>query len=268
MVMPLSLEARGALITLLCYQWEQGVIPADPAQTGRICGAQGPAWARCWEEIRHHFAPADGGLAHEPTAEARLTQLGRVRANRENGRKGGRRPSQGRTEVDHLDIHPVNQSVRAGLADLNPPGRPYKNKSKKIDDDDERGWSRECLKILQALPAVARCRGVPEDAMAEALAEVLRELGVPLDRWGEAAGAARDWCMGRGIYSESSIDNRTAACAIRDAWPTVRRHLGLSNSPGKGSSNLAGLTRPAETSEAAVERRIAEAAARAGGGGR
>ncbi len=59
-VMVMSLAARGAYITLLCFNWREGSIPADLDRIGRLCGCDGSVIRELWEEIGRCFEESEG----------------------------------------------------------------------------------------------------------------------------------------------------------------------------------------------------------------
>jgi uncharacterized protein YdaU (DUF1376 family) len=62
----LSLAARGAYIDLLCFQWEDGSIPAMRTQCERICGCNANEMQTVWDELLPHFPIC----ADDPTKRA------------------------------------------------------------------------------------------------------------------------------------------------------------------------------------------------------
>lgn len=91
-VAAMTLEEVGLYLRLLCLQWREGSIPADPERLARIAGISREAIGTLWENVSGCFQP----LPDDPTrlANPRLLAV----ANRqtevhrkavESGRKGG-----------------------------------------------------------------------------------------------------------------------------------------------------------------------------------
>lgn len=56
----MSLAARGAYITLLCYCWREGSIPADTAKLARLCNVDSSTMAELMAELSPCFSSAIG----------------------------------------------------------------------------------------------------------------------------------------------------------------------------------------------------------------
>lgn len=89
-VMEMSLEIRGAYITLLAYQWDRGGVPGDPSGLARVLGCSAPKAARVWLAIRGKFVEGGGLYRNERLEVERRKQAHWRDTQRENGRKGGR----------------------------------------------------------------------------------------------------------------------------------------------------------------------------------
>lgn len=51
----MSLQERGAYITLLCNCWIEGSIPIEPAKLARSCGVSVPVFQRLWPALAPCF---------------------------------------------------------------------------------------------------------------------------------------------------------------------------------------------------------------------
>lgn len=60
-VVVMSLEERGAYITLMCYCWRENSLPPEIEKLARLCGCQKDAMEAIWQGIGHCFA-FDKGL--------------------------------------------------------------------------------------------------------------------------------------------------------------------------------------------------------------
>lgn len=88
----MSAEEVGAYIRLLCYQWEQGAIPEDPASLKRISGINPKKLGKILEK----FQKTDHGLKNFRMEEVRSSKEKFLKIQSENGKKGGR--PRGKTE--------------------------------------------------------------------------------------------------------------------------------------------------------------------------
>lgn len=78
----MSLAARGAYITLLCYCWREGSIPAETDKLARLCGVDSNAMAELMAELSPCFSSAIG----EPSRLINL-RLYEEKEKQENHRK-------------------------------------------------------------------------------------------------------------------------------------------------------------------------------------
>lgn len=67
----LALAERGAYRELLDYQWEMGVLPADPVRLARLIGITAEEFAPIWLAIMDKFEAVDGGLINKRLEEHR-----------------------------------------------------------------------------------------------------------------------------------------------------------------------------------------------------
>lgn len=87
----MSLQARGAYITLLCRCWQEGSIPSDMALMGRLVGVGAVEMAGLWEEISQKFSLRDdlpNRYVH-PELEAERVKQERSRQERSEGGRAG-----------------------------------------------------------------------------------------------------------------------------------------------------------------------------------
>jgi uncharacterized protein YdaU (DUF1376 family) len=61
-VIVMSLQERGAYITLICVCWQQGSLPSDVAQLARFCGSPVGVFRRLWPAIEKCFKVAANGV--------------------------------------------------------------------------------------------------------------------------------------------------------------------------------------------------------------
>lgn len=92
-VQVMSLQERGAYITLICVCWIEGSLPADVARLARLCGAPLTAFRRFWPALERCFRAdpeAPGRLIHPRLERERHKQAEFRRRQSDNGRRGGR----------------------------------------------------------------------------------------------------------------------------------------------------------------------------------
>lgn len=95
----MSLQERGAYITLICLCWAEGTIPADVALMSRVLGSPEHALRKMWPALAPCFRPAGtdaSRLIHPRLERERKKQRAFRRKQAENGRRGGRPPQSGK----------------------------------------------------------------------------------------------------------------------------------------------------------------------------
>jgi uncharacterized protein YdaU (DUF1376 family) len=86
-----TLAERGAYISLLCYQWDNGSVPDDLATLGVIFNTKRAETKRIWEKIQQKFPQTPDGVRCNSRLEIeRKKQEEFKRTRAENGAKGGR----------------------------------------------------------------------------------------------------------------------------------------------------------------------------------
>lgn len=88
----MSLEAQGAYVRLLCYQWEDGILPLDTDKWARRCGLEPneKRWVSIREEIMCGFVKIDIGFVNQRMQKDREKAFAHAKKQSENGLKGGR----------------------------------------------------------------------------------------------------------------------------------------------------------------------------------
>lgn len=91
-VQRMTLEAEGAFIRLLAYEWMDGFIPADVDQLSRLCKCSVRKMASLWEDyLRCCFEPAASDpdkLINSRLEDVRRKQLDHIKERSEAGSKG------------------------------------------------------------------------------------------------------------------------------------------------------------------------------------
>jgi uncharacterized protein YdaU (DUF1376 family) len=70
----MSLEERGAYITLLCLCWLEHKLPAEPEKLARMVGVPLPAFRKLWAAIHPCFTEVPGGLVQKRLEKERQKQ--------------------------------------------------------------------------------------------------------------------------------------------------------------------------------------------------
>lgn len=90
-VVAMSLEERGAYITLICFCWREGSIPSDVNRLARLCGVDGSAMAQLWPSLCPAFSQSEtepSRMVHPRLEKERLKQLDRKVERSESGKRG------------------------------------------------------------------------------------------------------------------------------------------------------------------------------------
>lgn len=89
----MSLQERGAYITLICLCWLEGTLPRDQGRLSRLCGVPLTTFRKLWPALdicfRAHPELADR-LIHPRLERERQTQTVFRRRQSDNGKRGGR----------------------------------------------------------------------------------------------------------------------------------------------------------------------------------
>ena len=223
---------------------------------------------------------AEGGLVYEPIAESRENQLAKVKANRENGKLGGRPKRDGTDRVTQAEpdgesyTEPnQNHSVSAGLTErvtetepileleLKPPigGSEEEDAHALAPTPRELRVAAACQHILREVPGIGRCNPGKPERIVEAFRS---QPGLPIEQWNQAAMAARDILNGYSILGENSIENRTAEWGLRQVLRQVVNQLQGPPPPQRS------LPTQRETAEEALARRMRTSGQAAAGGSR
>ncbi len=127
----LSLAERGAYITLLAYQWDNGKVPNDPIARARILGCPPRQSDALWLGIAGKFFQCDDGAWRNARLEGeRLKQAERRAALALNGAKGGR---------------PRNQQVKQTKTKRFPLAKPNDNQNKSLSSSSSSSYSDQSV---------------------------------------------------------------------------------------------------------------------------
>lgn len=103
----MSLQERGAYITLLCICWKERSLPNDPVRLARMLGVPAPVFRKLWPALKKCFTNGRE-LTHKRLDIERAKQDAYRNSQRERGLKGGRPKATGLPDETH------------GLAESNP----------------------------------------------------------------------------------------------------------------------------------------------------
>lgn len=84
----MSLQEVGAYIRLLCYEWDNGSIPDDPAERARIMGCSKGQEAVLWNRVEKKFTLAADGYINDRLEEERRKQFEYRRRQSDRGIAG------------------------------------------------------------------------------------------------------------------------------------------------------------------------------------
>lgn len=113
----MSLQERGAYITLLCICWQEQSLPNDQGRLARMVGVPLPVFRRLWPALVPCFQITAGRLTHKRLEIERQKQDAFRRRQRENGAKGGRPKPDTNPDETHGLAEP-NPEQSSALSDL------------------------------------------------------------------------------------------------------------------------------------------------------
>lgn len=86
-VASMTLEERGAYITLLCLCWTEITLPIEPLRLARMMGCTAATFKRVWPALEPCFVQADGGLSHKRLEKERAKQASHRQAQKDKADK-------------------------------------------------------------------------------------------------------------------------------------------------------------------------------------
>lgn len=129
-VTSMTLEQQGAFERLLCYQWQQGSIPADKVLLAKLLGVDSSAIAELWQgtlALAYSYMPNDDTRLYNKRLEEHRTAMEkRNRERKESGYKGavahwGKKNIKNGRAIAELK-HSVSVSVSSLTTPLPPKG--------------------------------------------------------------------------------------------------------------------------------------------------
>ena len=123
-VIGMSLQERGAYITLLCLCWQQGALPADVSRLARLCGAPVTAFRRLWPALEPCFrvdSDRPDRLIHPRLEREREKQAAFRRRQSDKGKASAahRKATEGQPESNHGSTT-VESRLESGSVSVQP----------------------------------------------------------------------------------------------------------------------------------------------------
>lgn len=116
-VAAMTLEAVGAYILLLSYEWNGGGLPNDMDRLARFCRVSRRVFDKLWPVVAENFELCDDNLWRNPRLEAEREKQDEYRAKMSvNGKKGGRP----RGKKQSRSLADGKPELSNGLADRKP----------------------------------------------------------------------------------------------------------------------------------------------------
>jgi uncharacterized protein YdaU (DUF1376 family) len=123
----LTLEERGAYITLLCHQWDKGSVPGDDLKTlALVLGTSGFSARKLWLKIADKFPRLSHGFANRRLELERVKQARFRRKMAQNGKKGGRPPKKPQVMNRLLKTKAEKSSLSSSSEYVHPPNPPQR----------------------------------------------------------------------------------------------------------------------------------------------
>src|SRR5262245_38031093 len=99
----MSLQERGAYITLLCFCWQDQSLPADHGRLANILGLPASAFRKLWPHIASCFQEQEGRLVHPRLEKERLKQATHRQRQSDKGKASAanRKPTEPQPNVNH-----------------------------------------------------------------------------------------------------------------------------------------------------------------------
>jgi uncharacterized protein YdaU (DUF1376 family) len=117
-VQAMSLEAEGAYIRLLCYQWQDGSIPDDLRKLARLCKISERKMKSIWVQVSPCFdlQIESGRLANARLEEIRKTHIEFCLQRSASGRLGGKRSGEVRSKREAHGSNVLKQTGKQNEA--------------------------------------------------------------------------------------------------------------------------------------------------------
>lgn len=215
-------EEVGAYIRMLCWQWEQGFVPSDPAKLARISGVNPKKLAAVLEKFDED---SDGNLKNFRMEEVRNERETYIELQRSKGLKGGRpkgkRPKPGDSREKAAGLFRLSETGGFEKAEKSPPSpspSPLPNYPlPQVDDDLDSPKADQALTAIQlAITNVVLPSGISRKPAPFTSAEK-RALSALIARLGEET-ILEDMDKMRQAKSQGWAYGCTGRAALMSKW--------------------------------------------------
>lgn len=220
----MTLAARGAMVDLLAFQWEEGGIVDDQTEIAAMLGVAVKEVRAIWAHIERAFPLCEDGQRRNPRcARDREAAHSKSQQLKENGAKGGRPKKPEANQKETKTELPGNQSE----TNAKPNGFDLVNqtetKTKPIPEPEPNLYaSAEAL--AEAEPSAPLRRNDPFDRVARVLTAVAERLKLPPPTRKEVGKYLGESSPIR-LLIEKFGEEETAALYV---WVTEHKPLGMS----------------------------------------
>lgn len=114
----MTLEERGAYITLLCLCWTETTLPMDACRLARMMGCNMHTFRRVWPAVARCFATTDDGYRHGRLDKEREKQDQFRAARAKSGRIGGQNKAKRSSEL--VAVLPDEPSKPVAVLEMEP----------------------------------------------------------------------------------------------------------------------------------------------------
>lgn len=186
----MTLEAEGAYIRLLAYSWQDGSIPADVEQLGRMCKCSPKKMAVLWDSyIRDCFRPLETNpdrLVNERLEEVRQKLLAFKTGRSEAGKKGA-----AQTWKDHGSANgkPNGSAIVEPIANDGSPFSSLQSPKKEYPEDFEVFWDMYPRKVGKGKALKSWKKVKPSRVLVQIIFEAI-----------EKQKLSRDWMKENGQF--------------------------------------------------------------------
>jgi uncharacterized protein YdaU (DUF1376 family) len=132
----MSVAGRGVYITLLCYCWREGSLPADGPKLARLCGITADEFADLWPDVKPCFLRDGDRLRHKRLdCERDKQEEWRLKSSR-----GGKKSAENRAQG----------SSKGGARVVEPPYQPKSNTSSSSSSSSSKKKKKAAMPPLPA----------------------------------------------------------------------------------------------------------------------
>lgn len=131
-VIVMSLQERGAYITLICVCWQQGTLPNNIEQLARFCGTPAATFRKLWPAVERCFKVSANGLylLHPRLEKERKKQREYRKLQSDKGKASAARRNHGSTAVQPR----LDSGSTEGQPAIRTPVQPEPNSSSSVFD--------------------------------------------------------------------------------------------------------------------------------------